>query len=79
MCRFAFYRLCRYDLPCRSSKPRHLTPRFCVPWKDIQEGIGNIFVQQFTKDQTIAAPFSVRIIPPAVFKVFLDRVCPSDY
>jgi len=55
------------------------TTHFYVPWKDTEEGIGNIFVQQCTKDQTIAAPFSMRITPQAVFKVFLDQVCQSGY
>lgn len=36
-----------------------VAPRFYVPWRDISEGISNIFAQQFIKDHTIATPFTM--------------------
>jgi len=51
-------------------------PSFYVLWKDISEGIGNIFSQYFARDWTIVGLFFMRVIPYMVHICFLDTVFP---
>ena len=55
------------------------TSRFYVPWKDISEGTGNIFAQQFSKNHTIATHFYMRVTPQTVYKVFSDIILHTVY